>query len=116
MYFGWKFALVTMCATMPIILAGGYYRVSHEVKFEARNNEVFAESAKFATEAIRAIRTVTSLTLENAICRKYDELLGDHIRKSLYEARWSTIIFAESDSLVLICMAFTIWLVKIHPI
>ncbi|KAH7116907.1 ABC transporter-like protein [Dendryphion nanum] len=109
LYFGWKFALVIIFATMPIILASGYYRVRHEVKFESRNNEVFEESAKFATEAIKAIRTVASLTLEGAICRKYDELLNDHITKSLREARLSTVVFAASDSLVLICMAFALW-------
>lgn len=108
-YFGWKFALVIICATMPIILAGGYYRVRHEVKFEARNNEVFAESAKFATEAIRATRTVSSLTLEGMICRRYGTLLNDHVKKSFLEARFSTLIFAASDSLVLLCMAFALW-------
>ncbi|KAL1597186.1 hypothetical protein SLS60_008768 [Paraconiothyrium brasiliense] len=75
-YFGWKFALVVIAASMPIILGSGYYRVRHEVKFESRNNEVFAESAKFATEAIRAIRTVAALTLEKTICSRVVRLLA----------------------------------------
>ncbi|KAJ4355156.1 hypothetical protein N0V95_003178 [Ascochyta clinopodiicola] len=53
--FHWKFALVVIASSLPIILAGGWYRVRHEVKFEARNSVVFAESARFATEAIGAI-------------------------------------------------------------
>ena len=109
LYFGWKFALVVIAASMPIILGCGYYRVRHEVKFESRNNEVFAESAKFATEAIRAIRTVAALTLEKTICSKYEALLDDHIRKSFIEARYSMVLFAASDSLVLLCMAFALW-------
>ena len=108
-YFGWKFALIVIAASMPIILGSGYYRVRHEVKFESRNNEVFAESAKFATEAIRAIRTVASLTLEDTICARYGALLNDHINKSFKEARFSMILFAASDSLVLLCMAFALW-------
>jgi ATP-binding cassette subfamily B (MDR/TAP) protein 1 len=108
-YFGWKFALVVICASMPIILAGGYYRVRYEVEFEARNNKVFAESAKFATEAIRATRTVASLTLESTICSRYDKLLQDHITKSFKAARFSSLVFAASDSLVLLCMAFALW-------
>lgn len=108
-YFGWKFALVVIAASMPIILGCGYYRVQHEVKFESRNNEVFDESAKFATESIRAIRTVAALTLERTICSRYEILLENHIQKSFAEARFSMILFAVSDSLVLLCMAFALW-------
>lgn len=107
--FHWKFALVVIGSSMPIILAGGWYRVRHEVMFEVRNNEVFAESARFATEAIGAIRTVASLTLEKSICRKYQELLGEHIYKSSKEAKLRGMVFAASDSLVLLCIAFALW-------
>lgn len=107
--FHWKFALVVITPSLPIILAGGWYRVRHEVEFEAKNNEVFAESARFATESIGAIRTVASLTLERAICEKYDELLQNHIRESWKKARISGLVFAASDSLVLLCMAFALW-------
>ncbi|KAF2015176.1 ABC multidrug transporter-like protein [Aaosphaeria arxii CBS 175.79] len=107
--FHWKFALVVIASSMPIILAGGWYRVRHEVKFESRNNDVFAESARFATEAIGAMRTVTSLTLERVICEKYKALLDDHVAKSKKEARLSCLVFAASDSSVLLCMAFALW-------
>ncbi|KAF1850312.1 ABC multidrug transporter-like protein [Cucurbitaria berberidis CBS 394.84] len=108
-YFHWEFALVVMAPSIPIILAGGWYRVAYEVKFEARNNEVFAESARFATEAIGAIRTVASFTLEGDICRRYDNLMKAHIFKSWKEARVSSLAFAASDSLVLLCIAFALW-------
>ena len=107
--FHWKFALVVTISSLPIILAGGWYRVRHEVKFEARNNSVFAESAKFATEAISAIRTVTSLTFEHTVCEKYETLLQSHVTKSLAEAKVSCLVFAASDSLILLCMAFALW-------
>ncbi|KAF2642180.1 ABC multidrug transporter-like protein [Massarina eburnea CBS 473.64] len=105
----WKFALVVIGSSMPIILAGGWYRVRHEVKFEERNNEVFAESARFATEAIGAIRTVACLTLEKSICGRYEGLLKSHVEKSWVETRVSGMVFAASDSLVLLCMAFALW-------
>ncbi|UPX10315.1 uncharacterized protein EKO05_0000981 [Ascochyta rabiei] len=107
--FHWKFALVVIASSLPIILVGGWYRIRHEVKFEARNNVVFAESARFATEAIGAIRTVASLTFERTICDKYDKLLKSHVTKSWLEARTSCLIFAASDSLVLPCMALALW-------
>ena len=107
--FHWKFALVVIGSSLPVILAGGWYRVRHEVGFVTRNNEVFAESARFATEAIGAIRTVASLTLERDVCEKYRQLLESHTMKSWKEARLSGLVFAASDSLVLLCMAFALW-------
>jgi len=107
--FHWKFALIVIGSSLPIILAGGWYRVRHEIRFEARNNEVFAESARFATEAIGAMRTVTSLTLERAVCQRYAKLLTDHINRAWRIARFSCVVFAASDSLVLLCMAFALW-------
>ena len=107
--FQWKFAVVVIVSSLPIILAGGWYRVLHEIKFEARNNGVFAESARFATEAIGAMRTVASFTLERRICEKYEELLKHHVVQSWKEARISCWVFAASDSLVLLCMAFALW-------
>ena len=53
-YFGWKLTLVTVCSSVPIILAAGFFRLRYEMQFEKMNFEVFAESAKFATESIGA--------------------------------------------------------------
>jgi ATP-binding cassette subfamily B (MDR/TAP) protein 1 len=116
-FFHWKFALVIIVSSSPIILIGGWYRVRHEVRFEARNNEVFAESARYATEAIGGIRTVASLTLERAVCERYNTMLKDHVTKSAKEARISCAVFALSDSMVLLCMAFSLWyVIKPEPL
>ena len=107
--FHWRFGLIVIISSLPIILVGGWYRVRHEVRFESRNNQVFADSARFATEAISGIRTVASLTLEKAVCQRYDRLLQVHVEKSWKESRYSCIVFAMSDSMVLLCMAFSLW-------
>jgi ATP-binding cassette subfamily B (MDR/TAP) protein 1 len=109
LYFGWKLTLLAICTTMPIILFSGYLRIRYEVQFESMNHAVFAESSKFATEAIGAIRTVSSLTLESSICRRYEELLKNHAKLSLKKARWSCFVFALSDSIAILCMAFILW-------
>lgn len=111
-YFGWKLTLVTICTALPIILAAGFFRLRYETQFEKMNHEVFAESSKFATEAIGAFRTVTSLVLEDSICGRYEKLLNDHSEDALKKSRWSTLVFAVSDSISLLCMAFVLWFVK----
>ncbi|KAI5920279.1 P-loop containing nucleoside triphosphate hydrolase protein [Camillea tinctor] len=108
-YFGWKLTLVALSSAMPLALGAGFFRLRVERSFDKMNLKIFAESAKFATESVGAIRTVTALTLEDSICRKYEELLRDHVKKAFQRARFATLVFAASDSLPLVCIAFVLW-------
>ncbi|KAL7624970.1 hypothetical protein AAE478_004184 [Parahypoxylon ruwenzoriense] len=110
-YFGWKLTIVALSSAMPLALAAGFFRIRVEKKFEAMNQKIFAESAKFATESVGAIRTVTALTLEDGICRRYEDLLEAHVQKAFKRARIATMVFSASDSLPLLCMAFVLWYV-----
>ncbi|KAF4636377.1 hypothetical protein G7Y89_g1707 [Cudoniella acicularis] len=116
--FGWKLTLLTVFVSMPIIMSCGYFRLRYEIQFEKMNNAVFAESSKFAAESIGAFRTVTSLTLEDMISKRYETLLQDHVDKAFTKARWTTLVFSLSDSMSLLCMALTFWyggkLLSIH--
>lgn len=108
-YFGWKLAAVALCSSMPLIIAAAFFRIRYEARSEKMNNKVFAESAKFATESIGASRTVAALTLEDTICGRYDLLLKTHIRKAFSQASVSSLLYALSDSVALLCMAFVLW-------
>ncbi len=108
-YFGWKLTLVTLCSAMPLIFGAAFFRIRYETKFEEMNNQVFAESAKFATESIGAFRTVSALTLEHTICSRYEKLLRDHTKNAFGKASWTTLVFAMADSISILCMAFVLW-------
>lgn len=108
-YFGWKLAIVTLCSSMPLIFAAAFLRVRYETQFEKSNNEVFAESAKFATESIGAFRTVSAFTMEDTITHRYETLLREHIKKAMWKSSWTTLVFAAADSIALLCMAFVLW-------
>lgn len=103
--FGWKLTCVVAFVALPILICGSSYRIRYEIQFEKMNQAVFAESSKFAAESISAFRTVTSLTLEDMICNRYDELLKWHVRSHAQKSRYSSIVFAASESLGLGCMA-----------
>ncbi|TGJ81130.1 hypothetical protein E0Z10_g7637 [Xylaria hypoxylon] len=108
-YFGWKLTLVAFSSALPLALGAGFYRIRVEKRFEMMNLKVFGESAKFATESVGAIRTVTALTLEDIICKRYEELLQNHVEEAFRRARFATLVFAASDSLPLLAMAFVLW-------
>ena len=107
--FGWRLTVLTVFVAMPLLLSTGYYRLSYEVQFEKTNQAVFAESSKFAAEAIGAFRTVNSLTLEDMICNRYGALLEGHVTKAFKKSRFSYILFAISDSMQLPIAALTLW-------
>lgn len=107
--FGWKLAIVALCVTGPLGLCAGYFRFKHEIEFEKMYGAVFAESSKFAAEAIGAFRTVSSMTLEDTITERYNRLLSHHVVTAYKKARWSTLIFALSDSISLGCQALIFW-------
>ena len=108
-YFGWKLTIVSVSSSMPLVVAAAIFRIRYETQFEQMNTEVFEHSAKFATEAIDASRTVAALTLEDTISSRYETLLKTHIRRALYKSGLSTFLFALSDSISFVCMAFVLW-------
>lgn len=107
--FGWKLALVATCVTIPVGLSCAFYRFKYETQFEKMSAAVFAESSKWAAEAIGAFRCVSSLTLEDVINDRYQTLLQEHVTDAYRKARWSTAIFALSDSMSLACQALIFW-------
>ncbi|KAF1354222.1 P-loop containing nucleoside triphosphate hydrolase protein [Lizonia empirigonia] len=107
--YGWKLTLVALFSIMPIILFAGYMRMRLEIQFEKKNAKVFEESSQFATEAVGAFRTVLSLIMEDMIGSRYQDLLRHHVKHAFGSAKYSTIVFAASDSLELGCMALAFW-------
>ncbi|KAF2647760.1 ABC transporter-like protein [Lophiostoma macrostomum CBS 122681] len=108
-YFSWKLSVVVVFSSTPIMIVAGFLRVYYERKFEKMTWLVFSESSKFAIESIGAFRTVSALTMEDFICKRYENLLNEHVSKAFRSAALSTLIFAFSDSIALLCMAFALW-------
>lgn len=107
--FAWKLALVSFFVVVPILLGTGYWRIRYEIKFDEMNSTVFTESSKFASEAIGAFRTATSLTLEDAVCERFRTLAQGHVTDAFKKARWMTLLFAFSDSATIACQALVLW-------
>ena len=106
---GWKLALVTLVAAFPLVFFSGVFRVRIEMQFEKATAEVFAESSKFAAEAVASYRTVTSLTLEDKIEDRYRILLADHVASAWKKTRFTMILFSLSESVMLLAMALSFW-------
>jgi ATP-binding cassette subfamily B (MDR/TAP) protein 1 len=78
----WKLGLVGVFAGMPPMLLAGYARIRLETKMDADMGKCFSTSASIASEAVTAIRTVSSLAIENSVLDRYTHELDQAIRQT----------------------------------
>ncbi|KAF7114974.1 hypothetical protein CNMCM5793_000744 [Aspergillus hiratsukae] len=106
---GWKLGLVVLAAAMIPIVFCGYLRVRMETKLQGYIAHQFDESAALAGEAIAAIRTVVSLTIEQLIIGKYKDRLAGIEQRSIKSLVWTSWWLALTQSLSLLSMALSFW-------
>ncbi|EFR00485.1 leptomycin B resistance protein pmd1 [Nannizzia gypsea CBS 118893] len=105
---GWKLGLVC-AALIPITVGSGYIRLIILSLFDRKVRQTQAESAAYANEAVRAIRTVASLGLENEVLQRYRAILERDAAASLRSILWASVLFALSQSLLMPTGALVFW-------
>ena len=101
--YGWKLGLV-VSSTLPLIFGSGYLRLRLGTKFEEENSTIFAESARFASQAVGAMRTVSAFTMEQVIWSDYDKRLQQPLRNPLRVVGMPIVWYALAESI-----AFLAW-------
>ncbi|KAF3923923.1 hypothetical protein AA313_de0203653 [Arthrobotrys entomopaga] len=104
----WKLALVVI-ATVPILLACGYFRFLILARFQASAKEAYEKSASYACEATSSIRTVATLTREQDVLTNYRGQLAAQEKRSLRNTLKSSSLYAMSQSFVFLCVALGFW-------
>lgn len=105
---GWKLSLVCT-ATIPVLLACGFFRFWMLAHFQRRSKAAYERSASYASEAISAIRTVAALTREEDVLQQYKDSLAVQQRSSLISVCKSSLLYAGSQSLLFLCFALGFW-------
>ncbi|KFA47530.1 hypothetical protein S40293_02105 [Stachybotrys chartarum IBT 40293] len=106
---GWRLGLVLALGALPVIVGAGYLRIRLEFKFEADSAKLFARSSGLASEAVMAIRTVSSLALERAIIDRYDASVQGLAQSSIAGLGWKMCFYSLSQSLSFLAMALGFW-------
>ena len=104
----WKFGLVCS-ATVPFILACGFYRFWIVAELAKRSRKAFAYSASYAAEAISAIRTVAALTREMEVLNFYHDSLVEERHTVLISTLKSANLYALSQAFPYLVMALGYW-------
>lgn len=94
----------------PIVFAG-YLRIRLEFKLEELNGKRFANSAALASEAVSAIRTISSLALERHVLSRYQADLQSVAQNGIKSLVWTMFWYALTQSISFLAMALGFWYV-----
>ncbi|KAF2495468.1 multidrug resistance protein 3 [Lophium mytilinum] len=106
---GWKLGLVVIFGALLPQVTCGYLRVVLEGKLEKETSERFSSSAGLAAEAVSAIRTVSSLTMERHIIQRYEERVGGVAARSMKSLIWTMFWYALTQSISFAAMSLGFW-------
>ena len=106
---GWKLGLVLAFGALPPLVFSGYLRIRLEFKMDDETAARFAASSGIASEATRAIRTVSALALEGDVIRRYEDALGGIERRSLGSIGYIMFWYSLSQSISFLGMALGFW-------
>lgn len=94
---GWRLGLVGVFGCFPVLFLAGYVRLRMDAGAQDRCAAAFLESTRFGSEAVEAIKTVSSLSLEKKVLERYEERLNKAVFANTRRTMVSTIFFALSD-------------------
>ncbi|KAI1843491.1 hypothetical protein JX266_010317 [Neoarthrinium moseri] len=105
---GWRLGLVVIAGGMPPLFGAGFFRLRLEMANEDRLTHMYLECARFASEAVGAIRTVSSLTLEDKVLDGFRQRLAECSSRELRSKMLTMLVhsFAESINLAVTGLAF----------
>ncbi|KAJ5766211.1 uncharacterized protein N7511_003827 [Penicillium nucicola] len=107
--YAWKLGLVIVLAGLPPMLASGYARIRVESAMDHKISKRFSSSASIASEAVTAIRTVSSLAIETSVLDRYTKELDYAITGSTKPLLLIMLPFAFTQSVEYSFLALGFW-------
>jgi len=107
--YGWRLGVVIVFAGLPPMLLSGYARIRMDAAMDRKISNRFSMSASIASEAINAIRTVSSLAIENSILERYTTELEHAIADSTKPILLIMFPFAFTQSVEYSFQALGFW-------
>ncbi|KAL4886137.1 P-loop containing nucleoside triphosphate hydrolase protein [Aspergillus karnatakaensis] len=105
----WKLGLVVVFAGLPPMLLSGYLRIRMEGAMDHKIGKNFSASASIASEAMNAIRTISSLAIEKTVLSRYTTELDSAISSSTRPLLLIMLPFAFTQSVEYCFLALGFW-------
>ncbi|KAL2754890.1 hypothetical protein ACRALDRAFT_2042733 [Sodiomyces alcalophilus JCM 7366] len=105
----WKLGLVVVCAGLPPLVGTGYLKVRADAKLDRDISNRHSTSASIASEAVSAIRTVSSLAIEENVLSRYTAELEHAVSGAKRPLATMMIWFAFTQAIEYWFMALGFW-------
>lgn len=105
----WRVAVVGVFVALPPMLIAGYARVRLEATVDAGMSKRYAASSAVASETVMAIRTVSSLAIEQSVLASYAHELDTAISTSIPGLFHMMIWFALTQSIEFFILGLGFW-------
>jgi ATP-binding cassette subfamily B (MDR/TAP) protein 1 len=105
----WKLGLVVVFAGLPPLVCSGFLKIRLDARLDRNISKRYSTSSSIASEAINAIRTVSSLAIEESVLRKYTAELDHAVTTSVKPMASTMICFALTQSIEYWFMALGFW-------
>lgn len=113
---GWKLGVVIVFGGLPPLVLAGHLRVKLESAMETKISKRFSASASIASEAMSAMRTVSSLSIESSVLDRYTAELDVANAWAIKPILLTMAPFAFTQSVEYSFMALGFWSVYLsHP-
>jgi len=107
--FTWKLGLVVVLAGLPPTIISGWGRIRLETKLDRDTSKRYSTSASIASEAVTAIRTVSSLGIEKSVLARYTSELDLAVAQSTRSMFLMMLAFALTQSVEYFFLALGFW-------
>lgn len=109
--YGWRLGVVIVFAGLPPLLLSGYIRIRLEATMDKRISKRFSTSASIASEAVNAIRTVSSLAIEPDVLERYTKELNHAVNDATKPLILVMFAFSFTQTVEYSFMALGFWFV-----
>ncbi|KAG5936524.1 hypothetical protein E4U53_000210 [Claviceps sorghi] len=107
--YSWKLGLVVVLAGLPPFIGSGWCKIRFDAALDRAISKRNSTSAQVASEAVNAIRTVSSLAIEQSVLDQYLGELDHAINGSIKPMFTMMIWFALTQSIEYWFMALGFW-------
>ncbi len=110
--YSWKLGLVVVLGGLPPLLTAGWLKIRLDMRLDGSVSKKNSAGASIASEAISAIRTVSSLAIEDRVLGRYTSELDNAVGGTVKPLAGVMVCFALTQAIEYWFLALGFWYVS----
>ncbi|KAL4923167.1 ABC transporter ATP-binding protein [Aspergillus undulatus] len=107
--YSWKLGLVVVFGGLPPLVGAGLAKIKLDARLDRNTSKRYSASSSIASEAVNAIRTVSSLAIEDTVLRRYTEELDTAVAGSIKPMASTMVCFGLTQCIEYWFQALGFW-------